>query len=224
MPHVQPIELEYCRGSNKLYVFFAGIAAGIAMPVFEFYTAARVIEHHKIFVRDLSQCWYHVGLKGITTDINSTAEYLDAEIRKLQADEVYFVGNSMGGYASILFSVLMKQGRVIAFSPQTFISPALRYRHSDSRWQEKIWNTYKKSLFKTKAWNLRSLLTRSNWVPDISIFVSKEDPLDYSHAMHLSNLPGVKIHVFPRGGHNLVKLLRDQELLPAIMSGQYSQV
>ena len=202
--------------------FFGGIAAGIVMPVFEFYNASKIIDDHKVFLRDFSQCWYQGGLPSISKDIYSTAKYLRSQIDDIKPEKVYFVGNSMGGYAAILFANLIGVGETIAFAPQTFISPLLRLKYRDKRWKKQILNTYIRSLFKRKIWNLRPLLMHSNKINKISIFVSKLDKLDYIHANHISDIEGVKIYEFEDGGHSIVKLLRDEGKLPAIMSGTYA--
>lgn len=218
----EPIEVELSENGNNLYIFFGGIAAGIAMPIFEFYNASKIINESKIFIRDLSQCWYQDGLPEISKDICSTAQHLNSQIETIKPEKVYFIGNSMGGYAAILFANLIGCGEVIAFAPQTFISPILRIRHKDKRWKKQILNTYKKSFLKRKIWDLRPLLLHSKHSIKISIFVSKADKLDYIHASHISGIQGVNIYEFENGGHGIVKLLRDQGKLQAIMSGTYA--
>lgn len=217
----QPIDIQLSENGRNLYIFFGGIAAGFAMPVFEFYNASKIIDDHKVFLRDFSQCWYQDGLPSISKDIYSTAEYLKKLIDDIKPEKVYFVGNSMGGYAAILFANLTGIGEVIAFAPQTFISPVLRIRYRDKRWMKQILNTYRKSFFKRKVWNLRTLLEHSNKGNKISVFVAKSDKLDHIHAQHISGIKGVKIYEFEEGGHGIVKLLRDEGKLPAIMSGNY---
>ncbi len=212
------IEIDLSDKGNNLYVFFGGIAAGIAMPPFEFYNASKIIHEHKIFIRDFSQSWYQNGLLGLTNDIHSTARLIKNRIDEISPDDVFFVGNSMGGYAAILFSTIIGVGEVIAFSPQTFISPVLRFKHKDARWKKKINNTYIRSIFKPKVWDLRNLLLRADSNRKISIHVSRDDRLDYIHALHIADIKGVKIFEYDGGGHNVVKLLRDQGRLPEIMS------
>ncbi|MHB8789329.1 MAG: alpha/beta hydrolase family protein [Desulfobulbaceae bacterium] len=139
-----PIETEISENGNNLYIFFGGIASGIAMPPFEFYNASKIIDDHKIFIRDFSQCWYQDGLPSIGYDVYSTAKFIENQIENIKPKKVYFVGNSMGGYAAILFSNLIDMGEVIAFAPQTFISPFLRMKHRDIRWPMQILNVYRK--------------------------------------------------------------------------------
>jgi len=218
----QSIEIELSDNVSNLYIFFGGIAAGIAMPVFEFYNASKIIDENKIFIRDFSQCWYQDGLPSISSDIYSTTQHLREKIEKIQPNKTYFVGNSMGRYAAILFSTLIGTGEVIAFAPQTFISPYLRFLNRDTRWKKQILTTYRKSLLKRKVWNLRSLLLRTNQGRKISVFVSKAHKLDHIHASHIADIRGVNIYEFDGGGHGIVKLLRDEGKLPAIMAGTYA--
>ncbi len=222
MRAAKSIEREFLPDASSLYIFFGGIAAGIAMPPFEFYNSAKIIEENKIFIRDFDQCWYQNGLPGISKDIYSTANFVKNEIQHVNPEKVYYVGNSMGGYAAILFAALIGHGEAIAFAPQTFISPFQRLRYGDRRWPKQIRNTYARSIFKKNAWNLKPILLGKNRNQRILVFVSKDDRLDYTHAEHIRNIAGVTIHEFNGGGHGIVKLLRDEGKLPAIMSGTYT--
>lgn len=198
------------------------MAAGIVLPPFEFYKASAILEEHKMFVRDFNQNWYQTGLPDVTNDLCSTAEFIKNEIKQINPRKVFLVGNSMGGYAAILFSKLIYQGQVIAFAPQTFISPFLRFIHGDHRWKSQIRKTYVSSLLKRKIWNLRPLLEKNDDENNVSIFVSASDRLDCAHAYHVKDINGVYVYEFSEGGHNVVTLIRELGLLPTVMSGNYA--
>ncbi|MEY8215639.1 MAG: hypothetical protein RPR97_14285 [Colwellia sp.] len=215
------VEIELSKNGTNLYIFFGGIAAGINMPPFEFYSSAKIINENKIFIRDFSQSWYQNGLSKISQDIDSTVNFLKLQIKNIKPHKIFFVGNSMGGYAAIMFSHLIGKGEAIAFAPQTFISPMLRFKHQDSRWREEVYKTYIRSFFKRKIWDLKRLLRNTNTNQKISIFVSNNEHLDYVHATHIKGIDGVNIFDFGSGGHGVVKLLRDEGKLPAIMAGTY---
>lgn len=217
----KPIEIELSKNGENLYIFFGGIAAEIAMPPFEFYNSSKILDENKIFIRDFSQCWYQNGLPGISEDIRSTAMHIESLIEEVKPQKIFLVGNSMGGYAAILFSSLIRQGEAIAFAPQTFISPILRFIHNDFRWKKQIFGTYRKSIFKNKIWNLKPLLLRSKPKQKITIFVSEDNKLDCIHALRLKNVPNVNVCQIKGGGHGVVKVLRDKGELAAIMSGTY---
>jgi predicted esterase YcpF (UPF0227 family) len=221
MTSKQAIEIEFIDGSSKLYIFFGGIQAGIVMPSFEFYNSSKIISENKIFVRDFDQCWYQKGLPGAGNDVPAIAAYLKLMINEVGAEKVFFVGNSMGGFAAILFVALIGLGEAIAFAPQTFVSRDLRLRHDDSRWLSQIDNMYNLPIIKEEYLDLRRLLLGLKNKPKLSIFVSTNDSLDEAHANHLQDVPNVRVFKFKEGGHGVVKLLRDLGKLPEILSGEY---
>jgi len=221
MNDYKSVEIELSQNASNLYLFFGGISGAIGMPPFEFYNSAKIINENKIFLRDFSQSWYQNGLTGISHDTASTAIYLQNQIDRLKPKKIFFVGNSMGGYAAILFHEMTGKGEAIAFAPQTFISPFLRLKHKDFRWQKQIFATYRSSLLKQHVWDLKPILSKPRNNRKVSIFVSKTDSLDLIHAKHIAGSMGVKIHTFEDGGHGLVKLLRDNGILAAIMLGKY---
>ena len=219
MSNPKVVERMLVDGSRKLYIFFGGVLGGIAILPFEFYKASNILNENKIFVRDVEQCWYHKGLLGISHDLQTTALFLKSEIDRLNVEEVYFVGNSMGGYAAILFSTLVGRGEVIAFAPQTFISPELRQKYSDARWSRQMLKTH--DVPTEKAFDLRTLLLSSELIPRISIFVSRDDVLDCIHANHIRNIPNLDIYYFSGGGHAIIKQLKEEGKLADILSGNY---
>ena len=218
MDETGPISVEECDGSTSLYVFFGGIAAGIAMPPFEFYNAAQILNENKIFVRDFRQCWYHAGLQGLSTDIYSTAKYLEGQIARIAPEEVVFVGNSMGGFAAILFAHLLGTGRVVAFAPQTFVSLKLRLYHGDFRWMGRITQMHLRTIFKARTFDLKEALQHSARSLPTAIYYSDDDRMDSVHARHLHDLDGVELFRIDGGGHGVVRVLRDNGDLPAILS------
>ena len=215
------VERLICPGSNVLYLFFGGIQAGIAIPPFEFYKASGIINENKIFLRDFSQSWYHEGLHGISGDIDSTALYIENAINEMDPEKLYFVGNSMGGYAAILFHTLLGKGEAIAFAPQTFISSELRKKYKDERWPEQISRMLSLPATKTEAHDLGELLLKRKSGCKIAIFVARNNALDLLHAAHVKKCPGVHVYELDVGGHQLVRVLRDEGKLAHIMAGNY---
>ena len=218
----QSIEIDLSNESSILYIFFGGIQGRLAMPTFEFYNSANIINENKVFIRDLSQSWYQKGLLGLCADVPSIVEYLNKMINDINPDKIFFVGNSMGGYAAILFAALVGKGEAIAFSPQTFLTKKMREIHTDNRWIKQIESMYRAPKINKINQDLKLLLLVEDNKQKISIFVSMDDKLDEIHADHLSDVPYVNIFKFNKGGHSIVRLLRDQNMLPDILSGNYA--
>ena len=215
------METELAPHASTLYVFFGGMAAGIVIPRFEFYNASRIVDEHKMFVRDFDRCWYHAGLAGVSRDIDSMAAYLRERIEEISPRRTVFVGNSMGGYAAMLFAALLGEAEVIAFAPQTFLSPWLRWRHQDHRWRPQIRRMWRRGLMRRRFWDLKPLLMRRHSRPGMSVYVSDKDRLDMIHAGRLRDVPGMHIHTFAEGGHDVVRHLRDAGQLAHIMGGTH---
>jgi pimeloyl-ACP methyl ester carboxylesterase len=204
---------EDIKDSPRLYIMFGGIAHALAMPPFEFFRTAQLLDHSKIFIRDFAQAWYQRGLPGIAVDAYGIRDYLARRVREIAPREVVFVGNSMGGFAALLFSGMIG-GMAIAFAPQTFISPQLRTLHNDRRWRKEIAITHASN-------SGRDIYDVKPWSRNANMFVSMDQPLDIIHAEYLQDCPNVRIHRFPKGGHSTVVHCRDQGLLPSILDGTY---
>lgn len=137
-------------------------------------------------------------------------------MRAAGAREVIFVGNSMGGFAALLFCAKLGFGRVVAFSPQTFICERMRRAAEDDRWEKQIQRLHH-DLPAQPVFDLRAWIQSTKPEMRAEIYVSKRDKLDLHHAMALAAFPNITLHVFPDGGHELVAQLRDNGLLSEIL-------
>jgi hypothetical protein len=196
--------------SDILFVAFGGIAGALGVPVYEFFNVAESLPVKKMFIRDLGQSWYHCGTDGRMRNIKSTANFLSDFIAQEGIKRTVFTGNSAGGYAALLFGCMLQADIVISFAPQTFISPWLRLRYHDVRWARQIWRLYANTIFSKTYFDLRKRLLHNTTMTEYHIYYSTDDPLDKIHAERMSGLPGVKLHPYTAGGHELVRELRDQ--------------
>lgn len=212
-------DIDLKSGSDDLYIFFGGLAGGLAMPPFEFYSAASILDHNKIFVRDLGQTWYHhtPGLGDPT--VAGLQGFLEGQISAIAPRRVRFIGNSMGGFAAMLFCCRIGQGEAIAFSPQTFISPVLKLRHLDARWPRQILKTWLTRNGGDRVWDLKPVLQDSSSHVKIRIYASRSDGLDTIHAERVQDCSGVEVTLLDEGGHSVVKLLRNSGQLKDILLG-----
>jgi hypothetical protein len=204
-------------GSKRLYLFFGGFAGSLGMPPFEFFRSAQLLGESKIFFRDIAQAWYQRGLPGVGASAWAVGEFLQAKIEESGAEEVRFVGNSMGGFAALLFCAMLGRGRAFAFVPQTFICPDKRARLGDDRWPEKIAALHGDrrpgDIYDLAAW-----IAERHPGLAAQIHVSAEDRLDLLHAEALADLKNVNIHRYGGGGgHELVRWLRDEGKLATIL-------
>jgi hypothetical protein len=106
--------------SSTIVVSFAGHGlkfGGVPRPEFYNFISRNFPEVDILLLVDYNCRCYHQGLKGITTNVDETVNYIKNIINGYE--KVVFVGVSAGGYASILFGSLLKVNDVIAITPQT---------------------------------------------------------------------------------------------------------
>ena len=112
--------LEDIKSNETLIVSFGGYAHAIGgIQPFEFLNFLKVFDTDKLYLKDSFSSSYHKGVKGISTDVDTTVEYLRNYIKRYS--KVLFIGNSGGGYAAVLFGSLLNVEYVLAFVPTTIL-------------------------------------------------------------------------------------------------------
>ena len=107
---------------------------GVPQIKFEFVgTCKRAGATHGLFVKDMHQSWYMLGVNtgtcmadGATQSFDSLVELLRREVEALQPARLVTLGASMGGYAAIRAGLALGATAVLAFVPQVIVDPAER--------------------------------------------------------------------------------------------------
>lgn len=213
-----PVAVDFSSDSSTLLVAFGGIQGALGMPPFEFFNLTSTFATQKIYVRDLEQAWYHCGLPGLTDNIDGIARLLKGLVEARPPKRVIMCGNSMGGYAALLFGALLEPTVVQAFSPQTFLSSRQRLLFWDRRWPEQIRKLHRALTARREYFDLQTTLARpGNAATRFHIHYSLIDRLDKLHAERLRCAPNVTLHPYRVGGHGLIKHLRASGLLKKIL-------
>lgn len=213
----KPLVSDFEIPSETMLVAFGGIAAGIGIPPFEFFRLIGGLPVKKLFVRDLEQAWYHCGLPGISDDLHGIAEYLAKLIADEEPRRTVFVGNSMGGYAAIVFGAMLNATIVHAFAPQTLLTKAARLMCLDRRWRAQIRKLHRAPRKDKHLFDLRQVVPRANSPTEFHVHYAALHRLDSIHAQQLRATRNVTLHSYPTAGHNLVKNLRETGLLRSIL-------
>jgi len=206
---------------KPLIVAFGGIQGKLAMPIFEFknFLTENFEDFNFIFIRDLKQAWYTRGMDfkdlNITTkNINENIKTLNNIIGKQENSKVIFLGNSMGGFASILYGVLLNVDCILSFSPQTFINSKKRKKYNDTRWAKQI-NSIHSKISDHKYFDLMNL-NKLNYTSSIKLFVGSQSKLDNIHADNIKELNNVHISV-EKGGHSVIRGIKNNGKLYKII-------
>jgi len=198
---------------RPLLIIFSGFGDFVTMP-FEFSNTTKKLDVNKIYLRDFSRTWYHSGLFGRSKSIDETVLFLKRKIDESGANKVVVLGNSMGGYAAILFGILIKANIVHAFAPQTFLNN-VDYLKLITRNDRKI--QYLHNNFSNQYFDLKNVIQLHNNLGEFNIYYDSTNEIDKKFAMHLKDSKHVMLHPFCGGGHGLIKILRDSGELQKII-------
>jgi hypothetical protein len=206
------IEMNEIKPNRTTYVFFGGLQGQMAIPWFEFKgVSAHIGDFNKVFIRDLSQTWYHGTYKDTIREISSLVRKIGNNTRLI------FVGNSMGGYAAYLFGYIFGVDEVIMFSPQTAIDLHKKVKLWDDPSFEAYLNITRKISGVTKIYfDLAKIRSRA----DVHVYYCSKNRCD---SLHANNLRGDFINTHPIGedGHNVVSILLHRDKLIPILRGKH---
>jgi hypothetical protein len=212
------LSLELEGESDRLLIAFGGMNQQIGIPPFEFFSLAGAIPVKRIFVRDLSQAWYHRGIPGAGEDLMSVAELLAGLIEGQGVRRLVAAGGSAGGYAALVFGSLLSADTVLSFSPQTILDMDELSRMGDHRWDDHLRPLVAREELDPRWIDLRQALpTARSGNTRYEVFVDESLGTDRRHVERLAGIEGMHIYRFGRGSHALVRDLRDSGALPKIL-------
>jgi pimeloyl-ACP methyl ester carboxylesterase len=211
------VALDLATESRALLILFGGIAGGVSMPVFEFFRVTAEFPVKKAFLRDPRRGWYQLGIPGVGDSGDAVRALIETVIKRADVHRVVMAGASAGGFAALLFGAACQVDEVIAFSPQTFVDAENRARASDARWPEQIAALPAGVGGRGLALAVLVVLPAAAGPTRFQVHVSSDDELDVLHAQRIADRGGVRIIEHNRGGHRLVKTLRDRGLLEPIL-------
>lgn len=206
----------YFRNYDILYVCFAGFYPDEkGVPVFEFKNLLNKVDASLLFVRDVYKCWYQLGISGLGSSLEQSISFMKEFIKPYK--KVVMVGNSMGGYAALLFGAVINPSKVIAISPQTYLkNDELLY---DDRWSEyfvraRKFNNNEDYLDLRNFSNCKKEQTLKN---EVAIYYSINDVKDKSHVDLISESNIVFIPCHGSFHETLVQQLKERNLLFKIL-------
>jgi pimeloyl-ACP methyl ester carboxylesterase len=205
--------MEVLTGAPVLVVAFGGIKHGIGIdvPPFEFLRSLSAPGCDAVFLRDVSQAWYQHGIDGVSTDVMGLAHWLEARRRGYRRTVV--VGNSMGGYAALLFGWLAGFDLIVAVSPQTTIALPDLSALADRRWQALLERGGLRST-DPRHHDVRNVMSRSVPAAQASLlFFGASSREDRAHAMRLAAEPGCHLFAVRDSQHQAARMLRDTGIL-----------
>ena len=201
--------------SDTLLIAFAG-NAGLygGMPTFEFHNIMEDIPVNKLFLRDPHKMWYQNGVPGIGETIDEIADWLRFFASYHHIERIVTVGNSGGGYAALVFGILLQVSEVHAFVPQArLIDP------EDSHRSERIRKIQSDPGCICQHLDIRKLILKTKSIkrPKINIYYCTNDLIDVQHVNRIKDIKNINVFGFNHGGHDVIKILKDKGILENLL-------
>jgi hypothetical protein len=168
-----------------------------------------------IFVRDLMKSWYFQGIDGLSRNYRENVRELRSVLTRVNFNKSMIVGSSSGGFASILYGVLLGVDQVVAFGPQTFICKEKLKRYNEIRWRcdECFLDSEEYKKINHKYYDLSELRHR-RYDTNIKIIVDKNYKPDLPHVNNISGLKNVTIdYIDGPGTHSVAGYLKTENKL-----------
>jgi tetratricopeptide (TPR) repeat protein len=194
-------------GAESAVLVFTGSndAVSMPLPIFDRYMATLNVT--AVYLKDFKRLRFLRGIRSLSEDYPGTLAALRDMLRHLGVKRVRTIGNCDGGFAAIRYGVELCADRILAFGAPT-------YSPQDSLTKiEQARNFMRNRLAASVAsdmMDLKPFLETRQHSAQIELFYEEEDPRDRVQALHLSGLPGVRLH--PQPGLSNHRLLRQLAL------------
>ena len=188
----------------RLVVAVGGIGHGFGgLQRAEFVgTASQGGRNHVLFVADRRRSWFtSPGL------VERIAELAGGVMREIGAASCHTLGNSMGGYGAFRLSREMPVATASAFSPQASMDPALI--------DERRWEEHRPAIRLDRHPPLSECLVEGTRYAAVFGANSRRE---MAHRALLPAWPGLRVIELPDGGHNIVQILKEAEILMPLVA------
>ena len=219
LPDDASLSLDMAADSRTLLVAFGGMrGARIGTPAFEFSAATEALPVKRLFVRDLGQAWYQRGIPEYGSDFASVADGLRGIVDQHRVERLVTAGNSAGGYAALAFGALLGAHSVLAFAPQTVLDLDVLAEIGDHRWDAQLLPLVSEGSLDSGWSDLRTAIPLAgNGSTRYRVFVDLGLVVDLRHVERLAGLADLTVYRFGRGGHGLVRALREAGALERLL-------
>lgn len=190
------------------------------LPGFDFFGWMKKVERraghpfNRILVRDTSNAWYHRGIAGLGTHVDEVAATLRSLVRSVRPSEVTTIGQSMGGYAAVLFGLLLQVDRIVALGTLAHFDPREAACYGDRRFLP-VMEPLHADPPRSGYYDLTELGAALNYQGQLHLVFGTHPGnddgvscnLDAMHALRLARLPNVVLHPYPEANHSIVPWL-----------------
>lgn len=223
LPRPRPLDrLEEGPGAGApLLVAFGGMPDDGAPARFELVGLRRRFPGvHGLHLRDVERAWYLGGAAGLPGGFPGLVRAVGERIEQLSPARTVLVGNSAGAYAALAVGAALGVDEVLAFVPRSGISDEVSEMVGDRRLSGLRQSAlarfagggapldlvaHVEGCFQTR---LAQAGARPRYRTRLRVLHATGNREDSAHAERLRGLPETVVQSYPRGDHQLAKVLR----------------
>jgi tetratricopeptide (TPR) repeat protein len=205
--------------AKAVALVFTGSNDALSLPLLTFDRYLASLNITAIYLKDFNRLRYLRGIKSLSDNYQGTLAALHDLLNQLRIDRICTLGNCDGGFAAIRYGVELGADRIVTFGAPTF-SP----KDSLSK-IEQARNFMRNRLDANVSgdmMDLRPFLESRPHSSCIELFYEHEDDRDRTQALHIADLPGVRLH--PQSGLSNHYLLRKLALMHEDFRGMLGQL
>jgi len=220
------------QGEGELLAICFGFYDAAGKAQFDFYKRLKKLETlsgkkiNKLLLRDKNNAWYHHGVEGLGKDVDETTVSIRKIIKEIKPSKIITIGQSMGGYAAIMYGALLEADKVISFGPLSCFDADKLEVLRDYRWLDlvkKIQSTRPKVFYD----DLPKLLAGKKRKTEFEIFygthpgenAERMEAVNYdaAHAYMFYGLAGMKLFPLHNSPHAVVEYMRVNKIINAAL-------
>jgi pimeloyl-ACP methyl ester carboxylesterase len=193
-----------------------------SLPRFDFFGRTKKLEKrfdvqfNRILLRDLFNSWYHRGVPGLGPDVDAVTASLRALIDAIHPSRVITIGQSMGGYAAIMFGMLLRAERIVAFGPLSHLNPDEAIRFGDRDFLS-VMQSLQLDPPRSLCTDLVQLGREVDYQGELHVIFGTDlrphdgvsCTFDAFHALRLGQLPNTFLEPYPESDHPVAQWLVD---------------
>jgi len=218
-PDESTLRVESRHESDTLVISFAVFPSADGKPRFDFVRATSTLNAKRVFVRDAHQMWYQKGTPSLGNSVEEVVASLRRIIEEQKVKRLVAIGNSGGGFAAILFGVMLGVNEIHAFNPPTrLVIP------DDTSFPENLLALQKEFGPGKPFMDLRVVLGEYlKPTTHITMHYSRGDKTDRRHALYLASFPNVRIIQYPVVVHSLARFCNERGFLAPLLAAVVNQ-
>lgn len=186
-------------------ICFTGLALKTMIPIEIIDRFFAALNLNAIYLLDISKTLYLDGINGYSDSIDTAVKHLESILKQQGTKDIYTLGTSAGGMASIIYANKLRAKASLAFSPLSSLT-------TSSETRAKVLIKRMKNNFSKEELNIDYYLTDNNSSVPIEIFYADDMSLDTMQAQPYLTIENICVNkILNSDRHDSLTTLLERE-------------